>query len=122
MARPHSAEAPIAAHLDLGPAARITCASSELREGFVNLMMNAVHAILSLGDKSGWEVAQAVRKMRSATEVILVTGWAAQLGVDNPSTRGVDRVLAKPFTLEQISTVLDRTRQRRIAAQRPATA
>jgi CheY-like chemotaxis protein len=89
---------------------------------FLDGDFTVVFTDLSLGEKSGWEVAQAVKKMRSAVEVILVTGWAAQLGVDDPSTRGVDQVLAKPFTLEQIGAVLDRARQRRLAAQRTATA
>lgn len=63
---------------------------------------------LSIGALSGWDVAKAVKKMRPTTTVILVTGWAAQLDVADPSSRGVDQVLAKPFSLDEVAASLER--------------
>jgi CheY-like chemotaxis protein len=119
---PRSRDALTLALEQLGHSVTATGELEDALRTFLDGDFTVVFTDLSLGEKSGWEVAQAVKKMRSTAEVILVTGWAAQLGVDDPSTRGVDQVLAKPFTLEQIAAVLERARERRAAAHHPATA
>ncbi len=89
---------------------------------FLDGDFTVVFTDLNLGDFSGWDVAQAVKKMRRGVEVVLVTGWATQFQDEDPPARGVDQVLAKPFTLDQVAAALDRARQRRSAAPHPASA
>lgn len=73
---------------------------------------------LNLESYSGLDVARAVKRMSAGTEVVLVTGIAAD--VADPAAHGVDRVLAKPFTVEQVEAVIDGVRAKRAAGSRPA--
>jgi len=47
-----------------------------------------------------------VKKGSPETLVALVTGWGAQLERESARQRGVDWILPKPFTLEEIGRVL----------------
>lgn len=77
-----------------------------------------VFSDLNLGEMSGWEVALAVKKMRRTTHVVLVTGWATTVETDDLATRGVDQLLAKPFTLDEVEQVLERGRREQTVGQR----
>jgi signal transduction histidine kinase/CheY-like chemotaxis protein len=65
-----------------------------------------VFSDLGMPDVSGWDVAAGVKKARPETRVALVTGWGAQLERETARQRGVDWILAKPFTLEEVGRVL----------------
>jgi|GEM_PF-1556010 len=99
----------------LGHSAFATGDSQEALRVFLDGDYSVVFTDLTLGRVSGWDIAQAVKKMRHTAEVVLVTGWAAQLDVPDPAARGVDQILAKPFTLDEVAAVLDRVRLRQAA-------
>ena len=61
---------------------------------------------LGMPEVSGWDVAEGVKKGSPETLVALVTGWGAQLERESARQRGVDWILPKPFTLEEIGRVL----------------
>jgi signal transduction histidine kinase len=53
-------------------------------------------------DISGWEVIRAVKESGRPTRVMLLTGFRDQLRQDQIDQSGVDAVLGKPFTLQQV--------------------
>ncbi|MGI8554238.1 MAG: ATP-binding protein [Dehalococcoidia bacterium] len=63
---------------------------------------------LGLGEHSGWEVAEASKSLRPNAAVILVSAWAAQWEPEEARARGVDAVLAKPFTIEEVFSCLEK--------------
>ena len=62
---------------------------------------------LSLPERSGLDVARAVKRMRPGTPVVLITGWGHLLDPTLLSESGVDLTLVKPFRLERVLSILD---------------
>jgi signal transduction histidine kinase/CheY-like chemotaxis protein len=61
---------------------------------------------LSLPERSGLEVASAVKRMRPGTPVVLITGWGHLLDPARLREHGVDLTLVKPFRLDRVLSVL----------------
>jgi signal transduction histidine kinase/CheY-like chemotaxis protein len=61
---------------------------------------------LSIPERSGLEVARAVKHLVPGTPVILMTGWTDLLDPMRVRDSGVDLMLPKPFLKEQILSVL----------------
>jgi CheY-like chemotaxis protein len=61
---------------------------------------------LGMPGMSGWEVAAQVRRVDPAARVVLVTGWSEQIDPDEARGRGIDAILAKPFTIQQVRSLL----------------
>ena len=59
---------------------------------------------LGMPEVNGWEVARAVKASRTATSVLLLTGWADAMDVDSASL--VDGVLRKPFGVDQLAAAV----------------
>ena len=62
---------------------------------------------LSLPERSGLDVARAVKRMRPGTPVVLITGWGHLLDPALLAQSGVDLTLVKPFRLERVLGILD---------------
>lgn len=71
---------------------------------------------LGMPDKSGWEVAEEIRARDPEVAVVLATGWGSQISAEEASRRGVTRVLAKPFTVQKISSLIAELQGAREAA------
>ena len=63
---------------------------------------------LGMPDISGWEVSKAVKQKRQETPVILITGWGVQLDSEEMSRSGVDGVIAKPFSKQDLTEQLSK--------------
>jgi signal transduction histidine kinase/ActR/RegA family two-component response regulator len=63
---------------------------------------------LALAGRSGLEVAQAAKRMRAGTPVIVVTAWPGQLHAAAVRASGVDQVLEKPVAAAQVLDALER--------------
>lgn len=61
---------------------------------------------LGMPGMSGWNVADTVKAWWPTLPVILVTGWAEEVEEEMLAGTGVDVVLAKPFTKEQLLQAL----------------
>lgn len=61
---------------------------------------------LGMPGMSGWQVAQAVKRLRPRTPVVLITGWGATLSEAERHRPEVDAILAKPVTAKAILHVL----------------
>lgn len=57
---------------------------------------------------NGWELAATVRQRWPGTRFILATGWGAELDAAEAQTRGVDAIIAKPFTVADLRRQLAR--------------
>jgi CheY-like chemotaxis protein len=62
---------------------------------------------LGMPGVTGWDVARAVRRRHPRLPVVLLTGWGEN-GTGETSPLGlVDRILAKPVTLNELLAVID---------------
>ena len=77
---------------------------------------DVVFTDLGMPVANGWEVASEVKKHSPATLVVMVTGWGVQLEPDSARERGVDYILPKPYTLDEVKRILTDISQRRRAA------
>lgn len=63
---------------------------------------------LAMRGLSGWDVAAHVKARHPTTPVVLVTGWGDRFTADDVHSRGVDFLVTKPFSLDQIRAVVRR--------------
>ena len=86
--------------------------------GLAHLAESPVDLVLTdlvMPEVSGWDVARAIKSRLPGLPIVLMTGWGDQV-VKEASQRGlVDRVLGKPFPLEEILRVI-----RELTADRPS--
>ena len=73
---------------------------------------------LALAGRSGLEVAQAAKRLRPGTPVIVVTAWPGRLHAAAVRASGVDQVIEKPVAAAQVIEALERL----LAARRGARA
>jgi len=88
---------------------------ARLAEGPVDLVMTD----LGMPEVNGWDVARAAKAQAATLPVILMTGWGDQ-ATTGATTPGVaDRLLAKPFRLEELTRALAELQDRRSGSGRP---
>jgi DNA-binding response OmpR family regulator len=68
--------------------------------GFAAVLMD-----VGLPGMSGWELARAVRERDARIPLAIITGWGEAVGSNAQKAAGVDWVVAKPFTVEQIVAI-----------------
>jgi signal transduction histidine kinase len=67
---------------------------------------DAVFTDLGMPEVNGWDLAQQAKARPAAPTVVLVTGWGFQLEEDAAAARGVDVVMAKPFSWDDVEAVV----------------
>jgi len=67
---------------------------------------DVVFTDLGMPEVNGWDVAATVKARRPECAVVLVSGWGFQLEEEHAASRGVDRVLGKPFSFGDVEDVL----------------
>ncbi len=82
-------------------------------EAFRAGSFDVVFSDLGMPEVNGWDLARAIRQDRPGTTFVLVTGWGSQLEEGMAHHRGVDFVVPKPFSLEEVETVLRQIGRRR---------
>jgi CheY-like chemotaxis protein len=86
----------------------VTCPDGE--SGLVELesrTFDVAMVDLGLPGISGLEVAERLKSRWPATQVALMTGYGDRMGPEDAHAKGVDFVLAKPFSLDQLRSVVD---------------
>lgn len=63
---------------------------------------------LGMPGMSGWEVNKRIKSTHPQKPVVIISGWGAQLSEEEIKANGVDLVLPKPFSLDQIMEVTTR--------------
>jgi CheY-like chemotaxis protein len=64
---------------------------------------------LKMPGMDGWELADAIKQIAPDTMVVLMTGWSVQLDDADLRESHVDAVIAKPFELSQVNTLISST-------------
>lgn len=67
---------------------------------------DVVFTDLGMPEVNGWDLATAAKARRANTAVVLVTGWGFQLGEDMVVSSGVDLIMAKPFSWDDVRQTL----------------
>jgi len=67
---------------------------------------------LGMPEMSGWEVVDEVKQRSPETPVALITGWGDQLDPDKMKESRVDRVIAKPFRVDDIKLLMSQALSR----------
>jgi len=75
-------------------------------EALTRQSFDVVFSDLGMPEVNGWDLAASAKRMYPRGAVILVTGWGFQLEEDAAASRGVDLVLAKPFSWEDVEGAL----------------
>ncbi|MBI3635384.1 MAG: GAF domain-containing protein, partial [Candidatus Rokubacteria bacterium] len=100
-------------------------ASTDGEEGVQRLRQepfDLVFTDLGMPKLSGWEVARLVKSLRPGTPVAMVTGWGDRIDPGEARARGVEYVICKPFTRDDIRSVVAATAAALGGAARPAAA
>jgi signal transduction histidine kinase/CheY-like chemotaxis protein/PAS domain-containing protein len=69
---------------------------------------DVVFSDLGMPEVNGWDLALAVKSRRPDVAVVMVTGWGFQLEEVTTQAHGIDVVMAKPFSIEDVDRVLRR--------------
>jgi CheY-like chemotaxis protein len=86
----------------------VTCPDGE--SGLVELERRTFDlAMLDLGltSSSGLELATRLKRRWPATKVALMTSYEDHMNAEDARAKGIDYVLAKPFSLDQLRSVVD---------------
>jgi signal transduction histidine kinase len=86
----------------------LAAGAEEAMQLLVEQEFDIVITELNLGNHSGWEVAEATRLLRPGAGVILATARGADWDAGEVRRRGVDEVLSKPFTVDDVLASLER--------------
>jgi CheY-like chemotaxis protein len=71
---------------------------------------DAVITDLHMPDVSGFDVAEAVRALRPDVRVVLATGYAERVTVEQARGRGIAELLLKPYRRSDLMRVLSARR------------
>ena len=80
----------------------------------------AVFSDLGMPEVNGWDVARRVKSQAPETPVVLVTGWGSQLEGGSAQARGVDLIMAKPFSMEDVDRTLRQVADRVVGGREAA--
>ena len=67
---------------------------------------------LGMPGVSGWDIARTTRETFPDACVVLVTGWGVQIDAESAREKGVDYLLGKPFTVDDVEATLRKIRAR----------
>ncbi len=77
---------------------------------------DVVFTDLGMPEVNGWDLALTAKACTNPPDVVLVTGWGFQLEEEAAVSRGVDLVMAKPFSWEDVENALRVLSARRLRA------
>jgi len=83
-----------------------------MSEGAPDARLEIVFTDLGMPGVSGWDIARETRAKCPDACVVLVTGWGVQIDAESARERGVDYLLGKPFTVEDVEATLRKIRAR----------
>jgi signal transduction histidine kinase/ActR/RegA family two-component response regulator len=89
-----------------GHSVKVAASGREALEIFDKEAFDVVFTDLGMPEMSGWEVAKSVKEKNPHIPVILITGWGGQVDDEKAKESGIDRILAKPFSIQDILKVV----------------
>ena len=97
----------------LGHRPQLAQTGSEGLRLFAEQPFDVVLTDLGLPDISGEEVVRTIAEQGPGIPIVLLTGWADQIGNEARTVPGVTRVLGKPVTIERLAETLCTLSQQR---------
>ena len=91
---------------DEGHYVETACNGKEGLQMFAAKNYDMVFTDLIMPEMSGWELAEEIKNISSATPVALITGWRIDLPEAELQSRGVDFLITKPFRDEQLQKLV----------------
>jgi len=88
-----------------GYAVTMAASGREALELFKEGRPDAVFTDVGMPEMSGWELARTLRSLDERLPVAAVTGWGEIVSSHEQKAAGFDWVVAKPFTVEQVSEI-----------------
>ena len=73
---------------------------------FKEAEFDVVFTDLGMPGLSGWDVAKAIKKERSDVPIVMVTGWGVGISEEKLKEHQIDRVLPKPFDIEEVHALI----------------
>ncbi|MEK7704418.1 MAG: ATP-binding protein, partial [Myxococcota bacterium] len=77
---------------------------------------------LDLARMSGWQLARKLREVQPRLRIGIVTAWPLTASAEELRARGVDFLLRRPFTVDTLARVLQRTSRHNGTPMREASA
>ncbi|MEO5617060.1 MAG: ATP-binding protein, partial [Candidatus Eisenbacteria bacterium] len=85
------------------------------REAVLAGNFDVVFTDLGMPDLNGWDLALTVKSARPGVGVVLVTGWGTQLEGGAAMAHGVDRVMSKPVSIDDLDRALRQIAEGRVS-------
>ncbi len=83
----------------------------DMRKG----QLDVIFTDIGIPEMSGWELAREIREVNEQIPIAVITGWGEAVGSNEQKAAGVDWVIAKPFTADRISELVQEIRRHRHA-------
>jgi signal transduction histidine kinase/CheY-like chemotaxis protein len=96
----------------LGHCTMVCASGAEALEAYGTGGFDIVLSDLGMPGMTGWDLVRALRERDAAIPIVLVTGWGDTVEESFARKAGVDLVIAKPFTIDDIARALALTQQR----------
>lgn len=93
----------------LGHTIELAATGEEGVEKFKAREFDLVITDLGMPGISGWEVTRICKSLNPAIPVIMVSGWGNQINDEMVLTSGLDGIMAKPFEMNKINTMIQET-------------
>jgi CheY-like chemotaxis protein len=96
----------------LGHLTMVCGSGAEALEAYDTGGFDIVLSDLGMPGMTGWDLVRAVRERDAVIPIALVTGWGDTVDEQFARKSGVDLVIAKPFTIDDIARALALAQQR----------
>jgi len=78
---------------------------------FKEIEFDGVFTDVGMPGMSGWELAREIRRLNKQIPIAVITGWGEAVGSHEQKAAGVDWVVAKPFTADRITELVQAVNQ-----------
>jgi CheY-like chemotaxis protein len=85
----------------------LTKDGKEALEIFCEQDFDIVITDLGMPGMSGWELSKSIKQKNPEIPIGIITGWGAQLGVEELKKNKVEWILSKPFNLDQFKQMIE---------------
>jgi len=87
----------------MGHTVQVYSSAAEALQQFEKSPVEIVVTDLGMPEMSGHEVAARIKEVSSQTKLVVISGWALNLNLEDPKNRYFDYIINKPFTIEDVT-------------------
>ena len=81
-------------------------------EEFKSHPFDLVLTDLGMPKISGWEVGKIIKDLNPNVPTVMITGWGVEVDRQKMQASGIDRIISKPFTFEEVSQIVSEAMER----------